>query len=144
MRLVTFCLVGMTILAVGLLATHATSTGRWTIAGNAVAGTVDSPLVVCDQTEQDLGNIARGQEARASFLVSNQGSRRLILSRLDQCCGSSEDDLIVSPGTTEAIELLLPTKHQRPGIHRESVHYQTNDPTQPALALNVRFELTSE
>ncbi len=144
MRLVTFCLVGMAILAVGLLATHATCTGRWTIAGNATQGSVDSPLVVCDQTEQDLGKVARGQEARASFWITNQGSRRLILSRQDQCCGSFEEDVVVSPGNTEKIELLLPTKHQQPGFHRESVYYQTNDPSRPTVALTVRFELTSE
>ena len=143
MRIAAPCFLGSAILisVAGFLWTQgaetrprsSTSTGNGTSTGR--------PLTVADTTVRDFGTVPIGEELNATFSITNNGSRRLILTEQSQCCGSA-DQVIIPPGKTKDINFLIPTIHRQLGPHRKLVCYETNDRLNPTLVFIMVFNLT--
>ena len=101
------------------------------------------PLVVAKQTERNFGQITHGEELVVTFPVGNEGTRRLILTKQDECCGSDSSQIIVPPGKAHNVTVRIFTNHLQLGPGREVVCYGTNDPRHPTLAFTLLFDLTS-
>jgi hypothetical protein len=92
-----------------------------------------------DETRHDLGTLAAGKPAQATFRVANDGARRLVIRRVTgNCCGRGgppEPPTIVPPGESRQLVVVLDTTGIQGGLQTD-ITYATNDPRMP------RFELT--
>ena len=92
-----------------------------------------------DEKRRDLGTIAAGKNARATFRVANVGSRRLVIRKeTGHCCGQGgpEEVTIVPPGGSTNLIVEVETTGIHGGLQRDIV-YATNDPQMPQLTLTV-------
>lgn len=143
MRLAACGFVGILMLA-GLTALFRTVAPHpvITAAGNRVSHS--RPLVAMDQTTRNLGRVPVGETLAVAFSINNEGSRRLILTQQDQCCGFFAQDVVIQPGRQGEIKWSMSTKQRQPGVHRESVCYHTNDRLNPSLVFTAVFEVAAE
>ena len=98
-----------------------------------------TPMIELPYREQDLGKVPQGTVLRASFPITNVGSRRLILvERSRACCGQSpgQPETTLPPGETTELRVQVDTSRYC-GRMREVVRYSTNDPDTPQFALSV-------
>jgi HYDIN/CFA65/VesB family protein len=98
-----------------------------------------TPQLRLTETRRDVGQIASGQSAQASFRVHNDGPRRLILRKeTGHCCGQGgpEEITLVPPGGSAPLNVEVETTGIQGGLQREIV-YATNDPRMPQLRLTV-------
>jgi len=99
-----------------------------------------SPRVVLWSTQRDLGTVRQDGVLRVPFPIANAGARRLILREEGAgCCGQSTSPppIIVPPGESTDLPLALDTGRYD-GRAEHTVHYVTNDPRCPRIALHVR------
>ena len=104
-----------------------------------------SPKVVLSSTERDLGTVCQGAVLRATFPITNAGTRRLILREEGAgCCGQSTRprEIILPPGGSEDITLDVDTAPWH-GRMQHTVRYVTNDPRRPRFALQVNATVES-
>jgi hypothetical protein len=136
------CFLGCLILAsvVVFLSKPATGIGHW--ARTSCRTDIESPRAVVDSTEWNFGRVPIGHDLRATFIVKNNGTRRLILAEQGECCGSANVEIIVPSGMTQELTFPIRTNQRQLGPHREVVCYETNDRLQPTLAFTVVFDLT--
>ncbi|HUE69739.1 MAG TPA: DUF1573 domain-containing protein [Pirellulaceae bacterium] len=98
-----------------------------------------TPRLRLEESRCDVGQIAAGGSAEATFHVFNDGARRLILRKeTGNCCGHGAPDEItlVPPGGSATLTVEVETIGIRGGLQREIV-YATNDPRMPKLTLTV-------
>ena len=92
-----------------------------------------------EESRRDLGTLAAGKPARATFRVANDGSRRLVIRKeTGHCCGRGghEEITIVQPGGSADLVVELDTT----GIHgglQSDILYATNDPRMPRFTLTI-------
>jgi len=96
-----------------------------------------------ERTEWDFGTVSAGSDIRASFPIRNVGGRRLILVEQSRSCGclsTQEPEIIVPPGGSRDLEILLKTS-QLDGSVRKHVQYGSNDPELPTFTLTLIAEV---
>lgn len=97
-----------------------------------------TPRLRLAESRCDVGQIAAGDSAQATFHVVNEGARRLILRKeTGHCCGQGPEEItLVPPGGSATLTVEVETIGIRGGLQREIV-YATNDPRMPKLKLTV-------
>ena len=104
-----------------------------------------SPQVALRCTERDLGTVCQGTVLRATFRITNAGTRRLILREEGAgCCGQSTrpPEIILPPGGSKDLTLDVDTAPWH-GRMQQTVRYVTNDPRRPRFALQVNATVES-
>ena len=94
------------------------------------------PQVWIDTHQRDLGS-----DVSAIFRVGNDGSRRLILTKQETCCGSAQETIIIPPRSAREVAVPAHTSRHPLGKSRESVIYETNDRLCPILEFTVFFDV---
>lgn len=102
-------------------------------AGNSTA------TLVLPRTERDLGTVSQGGVLRATFPITNAGSRRLVvLEQMEASCGQSPGvrQFVVAAGDSKELAVEVDTA-QWYGKVDHAVHYTTNDAKLPRFTLRV-------
>ena len=99
------------------------------------------PRVWIDTHQRDLGSVHLGSDVSAIFRVGNDGSRRLILTKQETCCGSAPETIIIPPRSAREVAVPAHTSRHTLGKSRESVIYETNDRQCPILEFTVFFDV---
>lgn len=121
---------GLSILCVGALAL-----GLWQ--SRRVRPPADGPpRLTVASVEQDFGTVLEGTMLQHAFHLHNAGGRRVIVRELgcSSCGEGDEDRLVIEPGESAWIELVLPTGGAQ-GALRYKRQYWTSDPSRPRLQL---------
>ena len=97
------------------------------------------PSIILDVSSWDFGTVSDDSELRAVFSIRNAGERRLLLFERSRSCGclsSGQREVIVNPGDSTNLTVLLRTSRLR-GPVQKHVQYETNDPNKPTLTLTL-------
>jgi len=100
------------------------------------------PVLVCQQTEADLGIITVGDPSNCHFQVRNEGRQPLRIRDVKPTCGACIQVVRwpqspIAPGEADEIELELLTVPLR-GPVVKTVSITSNDPSQSPAILKVR------
>ncbi len=144
MRIAAHSILGFATLTIvaGFVWTQAAETWLWPNVSPGKGTSLGRPSMEIDKAVWNFGSVPIGEELQATFSISNHGSRRLILLDQSQCCGSTEQDVIIPPGQTKNVDFRVTTRGRSLGPHRQVVCYETNDGDNPTLVLTIEFELT--
>jgi hypothetical protein len=104
------------------------------------------PRVEVSYTQWDFGAVPQGAVLHAGFPITNTGARRLIVvQQSGACCGQPAGQHVIALRPGEARKLTVQVDTSRwCGRVREVVHYTTNDPHMPRLALCVAANVTPD
>jgi hypothetical protein len=97
-------------------------------------------------TQWDFGAVRQGAVLQAGFPITNTGARRLIVvQQSGTCCGqpARQHAIALRPGEARKLTVQVNTSRWC-GRVREVVHYATNDPHMPRLALCVAANVTPD
>lgn len=92
-----------------------------------------------DETRRELGNLAAGKPARATFRAFNDGTHRLVIRKeTGHCCGrgGEEEITIVPPGESRNLVVEVDTTGIQGGLQSD-ITYASNDPRMPRFTLTV-------
>jgi hypothetical protein len=103
----------------------------------------EGPRVSLAKSEWNFGQVSIGEVLSASFLVRNEGTRRLILDERGVCCGSANQE-IIPPGETKKLTFEIDTSQLPLGPGQKVVSYDTNDRLHRTLVFTLVFELKSD
>lgn len=94
------------------------------------------PVLETDATEHSFGIVPPGETLRKTFLVRNQGTKRVVLNER-ACCGfPAQPPVIIAPGETRPIPLTLETAG-RYGRLEHRLEFSSSDRAQPKLTFAV-------
>ena len=112
---------------------------RYSHAGNSTA------TLVLPRTERDLGTVSQGGVLRATFPITNAGSRRLVvLEQMKASCGQSPGlrQVVIAAGQSSGLTVEVDTA-QWYGKVDHAVHYTTNDAKLPRFTLRATADVES-
>lgn len=100
------------------------------------------PRVEIRETEIDLGQLTRVDEASARFAIRNVGQQALQILSADPSCGCTvvDFDESIAPGKQGYIEATLDLGTVR-GALLSQIHVKTDDPARPEVTLTLRAEV---
>lgn len=97
---------------------------------------------VVEQYEWNFGQLAAGTPLHVTFVVRNEGTKRLILTEQDDCCSARDEQIIISPGEMDKVKRVIDTNQRQEGPGHEVLRYRTNDPDCPTLTFDLTYEIT--
>jgi hypothetical protein len=101
----------------------------------------DGPSLKIAKTNLDLGSLSQSSLHKATFLIENRGTRRLVLNELGCGCGETvRDAILIPPRQSEEVTIGLDTQFAWGEIEKK-VQFSTNDVAQPQIELTVRAQV---
>ena len=120
-------------LAVALLTARLVLVNSTSIEGATPSLRVAQPII-------ELGELLPGEVRRVAIPITNNGSRRLVLHKVNQecqCGDSPQSPLLIPPGATQnLVEPIEATVESGP--FEQSINITTNDPAAPRVTFLVR------
>ena len=99
-----------------------------------------------DKTTQDFGKIKEDTENNASFIVTNTGTKPLIIEKVDVSCGcttAKKPEKPIAPGKSDKIEIIFHPKVGQLNEQNKTVTITAN--TEPKTAvLNIKAFVTEK
>lgn len=102
--------------------------------------TTNAPKIVCDEPVFDFGTVDPSEAVEHTFLIRNEGTLTLELTRVHPSCGCTVANVSqnsIPPGGESRITSRL-SLQGRSGPQQKSIVIDSNDPNQPQLILMLR------
>ncbi len=106
-------------------------------------GTSPEPRIHIVSPHVNMGEAFEGQILSHTFIVENRGSRPLTLDVLNTSCGCTTARPIardLAPEDESTIDVEVDT-YGRTGLVKETITIRCNDPSEPAVTLQVQLEV---
>lgn len=100
------------------------------------------PRIAFEKVAHDFGEVVANTTTTSEFLFGNYGDRSLRIMRIEECCGfaATLSKMQYEPGETGTLRAQYHAGPQ-PATMRRQLVVHTNDPTQPAITLNVMAQV---
>ena len=99
-----------------------------------------------DKTTQDFGKIKEDTENNASFIVTNTGTKPLIIDKVDVSCGcttAKKPEKPIAPGKSDKIEIIFHPKVGQLNEQNKTVTITANTDPKTAV-LNIKAFVTEK
>ena len=101
------------------------------------AGKLSVPKIVADTEEIDFDTIVRGEKVEVAFVLKNEGSKNLIIRKIETTCGCTAaipEKKIISPGESVKMNVVFDSEGRR-GIQHKTITVICNDPRHASFKL---------
>jgi len=106
----------------------------------------DSPKITFENKINDFGQIGVTSSKKvAEFKFTNTGESLLKIKEVEQCCGvvTKVDKTEYAPGESGVVKAEFQAT-QQPGPYEKNIYVNSNDKTQPRLALTIKAMVVSK
>jgi hypothetical protein len=112
----------------------------------AIQSDEGAPIITFENKVADFGEVGVTSSKKvAEFKFTNTGDGLLKIKEVEKCCGvvTKVDKTEYAPGESGVVEAEFQT-FQKPGMYMKNIYVNSNDKTQPRLALTIKAMVVSK
>lgn len=105
-----------------------------------------APIITFEKAIADFGQIGVTSSKKiAEFPFTNTGDGLLKIKEIERCCGvvTSVDKTEIAPGESGVVKAEFQA-FQKPGLYMKNIYVNSNDKTQPRMALTIKATVVSK